>query len=111
MSERRRRLVLAEARRRPTGHARARAPPPAAPAGSAPATRTARNAGYYVREYRNGSTHADPRARPADSRSGDLGPRDEATTLQALELVNGEILTSWLMRGARRMTGELPPIR
>jgi hypothetical protein len=31
----------------------------------------------------------------------------EATTLQSLELVNGEILTSWLMRGARRMTGQL----
>ena len=33
----------------------------------------------------------------------------EATTLQALELVNGEILTNRLMRGARRMVGELPP--
>ena len=33
----------------------------------------------------------------------------EATTLQALELVNGEILTRRLMRGARRMVGELPP--
>jgi hypothetical protein len=33
----------------------------------------------------------------------------EATTLQALELVNGEILTSRLMRGARRLVGELPP--
>jgi hypothetical protein len=32
----------------------------------------------------------------------------EATTLQSLELVNGEILTGWLMRGARRMIGELP---
>jgi hypothetical protein len=31
----------------------------------------------------------------------------EATTLQALELVNGEILTNRLMRGARRMVGEL----
>ncbi|HXB70542.1 MAG TPA: PSD1 and planctomycete cytochrome C domain-containing protein [Candidatus Acidoferrales bacterium] len=38
------------------------------------------------------------------------GTRDsEATTLQALELVNGETLTHWLMRGARRMLGELPP--
>jgi len=33
----------------------------------------------------------------------------EATTLQALELVNGETLTHWLLRGARRMLGELPP--
>src|SRR4029453_566416 len=32
----------------------------------------------------------------------------EATTLQSLELVNGEILTGWLMRGARRIIGELP---
>jgi hypothetical protein len=33
----------------------------------------------------------------------------DATTLQALELVNGEMLTRWLMRGARRLVGELPP--
>ena len=32
----------------------------------------------------------------------------QATTLQALELVNGETLTHWLLRGARRMLGELP---
>jgi mono/diheme cytochrome c family protein len=32
-----------------------------------------------------------------------------ASTLQALELVNGEIYTRWLSRGARRMLGELPP--
>ena len=30
----------------------------------------------------------------------------QASTLQALELVNGEILTRWLSRGARRMLGE-----
>ncbi|MDE3167042.1 MAG: hypothetical protein KGN36_14650, partial [Acidobacteriota bacterium] len=34
---------------------------------------------------------------------------DAATTLQALELVNGETLTHWLLRGARKMLGELPP--
>ena len=33
----------------------------------------------------------------------------EASTLQALELVNGEIYTRRLARGARRMLGELPP--
>ena len=33
----------------------------------------------------------------------------EATTLQALEVVNGETLTHWLLRGARKMTGQLPP--
>jgi hypothetical protein len=32
-----------------------------------------------------------------------------ATTLQALELVNGERLSNWLLRGARNMLGELPP--
>ena len=34
---------------------------------------------------------------------------EDATTLQALELVNGEILTHMLERGAKRMLGELPP--
>ena len=33
----------------------------------------------------------------------------EATTVQALELTNGETLNHWLWRGARRMLGELPP--
>jgi hypothetical protein len=38
------------------------------------------------------------------------GTRDsQATTLQALELVNGETLTHWLMRGARKMLGQLAP--
>ena len=34
---------------------------------------------------------------------------EDATTLQALELVNGQILTHMLLRGATRMLGELPP--
>src|SRR5262249_52949947 len=33
----------------------------------------------------------------------------EATTLQALELVNGETITRILQRAAKRMIGELPP--
>jgi len=33
----------------------------------------------------------------------------QATTIQALELSNGEKLTRWLSRGARRMLGQLPP--
>jgi hypothetical protein len=38
------------------------------------------------------------------------GTRDSAaTTIQALELVNGETLTHWLMRGARKMLGQLSP--
>jgi hypothetical protein len=34
---------------------------------------------------------------------------NQPTTLQALELVNGDPLTHWLNRGARNMLGELPP--
>jgi hypothetical protein len=37
------------------------------------------------------------------------GRETQATTLQALELVNGETLTHWLSRGSRRMLDELPP--
>jgi hypothetical protein len=33
----------------------------------------------------------------------------QATTLQALELVNGDTLTHWLLRGAQQMLGELAP--
>ena len=33
----------------------------------------------------------------------------QSTTIQALELINGETLTHWLSRGARKMLGELPP--
>ena len=36
------------------------------------------------------------------------GRETQATTLQALELVNGTTLTHWLARGARRMLNELP---
>jgi hypothetical protein len=34
---------------------------------------------------------------------------NDATMLQALELVNGESLTHWLMRGAKKLLGQLPP--
>ena len=70
-------------------------------------TRTARNAGYYVREYRNSSSQL-TRALGRPIRDQVTSVRaTEATTLQSLELVNGEMLTAWLMRGARRMTGQL----
>ena len=64
--------------------------------------------GVYVREYRNDSS-ALTRAlgRPMRDQVTSLRA-SEATTLQSLELVNGEILTGWLMRGARRLTGQLP---
>jgi len=65
--------------------------------------------GVYVREYRNNSSHL-TRALGRPIRDQVTSVRAvEATTLQSLELVNGEILTSWLMRGARRMIGELRP--
>ena len=35
--------------------------------------------------------------------------RRTASTLQALELVNGELLTHWLSRGGATTLGELPP--
>jgi len=66
-----------------------------------------RNAGYYVREYRNTSSQL-TRALGRPIRDQVTSVRaTEATTLQSLELVNGEMLTAWLMRGARRMTGQL----
>jgi len=65
--------------------------------------------GRYTREWQT----------PASSLARALGRpiRDQvfsarnttATMLQALELVNGERLASWLLRGARNMLGELPP--
>jgi uncharacterized protein DUF1549/uncharacterized protein DUF1553/cytochrome c len=65
--------------------------------------------GAYGREWRV----------PSSSLSRALGRpiRDQVTsvraahasTLQALELVNGELLTQWLSRAARRMLDELPP--
>lgn len=64
--------------------------------------------GLYVREYQNDSSRL-TRALGRPIRDQVTSVRAvEATTLQSLELVNGEILTGWLMRGARRMTGQLP---
>jgi hypothetical protein len=65
--------------------------------------------GVYAREFHAPSTLL-TRAlgRPIRDQVTSVRAQD-ATTLQALELVNGEILTSRLMRGARRLVGELPP--
>jgi hypothetical protein len=64
--------------------------------------------GVYVREHRNHSSHLS-RALGRPIRDQVTSARAvEATTLQSLELVNGEILTGWLARGARRLLGELP---
>jgi hypothetical protein len=65
--------------------------------------------GYYAREWRIAGSSLD-RALGRPIRDQVYSTRDtQATTIQALELVNGERLTHWLWRGARHMLGELPP--
>ena len=66
-------------------------------------------AANYVREWRvAGSSLTRALGRPI--RDQVYTTRETvATTVQALELVNGEGLNHWLWRGARRMLGELPP--
>ena len=66
-------------------------------------------AGVYGREWRTASSNL-TRAlgRPIRDQVHSLRP-SHASTLQALELVNGEIFTQRLSRGARRLLGELPP--
>ena len=65
--------------------------------------------GVYAREWRTPSS-ALTRAlgRPIRDQVHSTRAAD-ASTLQALELVNGEMYTRRLARGARRMLGELPP--
>lgn len=65
--------------------------------------------GVYSREWRiAGSSLTRALGRPI--RDQVYSTRDtQATTIQAIELTNGETLTHWLNRGARRMLGELPP--
>jgi hypothetical protein len=85
-------------------------PPVPKPAGQrAPTASDPVSAGRYGREWRATSTNLS-RALGRPIRDQVTSVRaTQATTLQALELVNGEMLTQWLMRGARRMVGELPP--
>ncbi len=65
--------------------------------------------GVYTREWRVAASPL-TRALGRPIRDQVYSSREtQATTLQALELVNGESLTHWLLRGARNMLGELPP--
>ena len=65
--------------------------------------------GSYSREWHMGSTLL-TRGLGRPIRDQVYTERDQsATTLQMLELVNGEILTHMLHNGARRMLGQLPP--
>jgi hypothetical protein len=67
------------------------------------------SAGAYAREWRVGSTNL-TRALGRPIRDQVISQRvAQSTTPQALELINGELLTRWLSLGARRMLGELPP--
>jgi len=67
--------------------------------------------GVYGREWRAASSDL-TRALGRPIRDQVISSRpSQATTPQALELVNGERLTRWLSRGARRVLGELPPDR
>ena len=67
--------------------------------------------GVFGREWRAASTDL-TRALGRPIRDQIISSRPAtATTPQALELVNGDMLTRWLSRGARRMLGELPPDR
>jgi hypothetical protein len=84
----------------PAPVAQSTVPPPAA-AGPPP--------GRYTREWRTAANSL-TRALGRPIRDQVFSSRDSmATTLQALELVNGGRLTRWVSRGARSMLGELPP--
>ncbi|HTV02731.1 MAG TPA: DUF1549 domain-containing protein [Luteitalea sp.] len=87
------------------------APSRPAPAPAANALRTDSDAvagGVPGREWKAASNNL-TRAlgRPMRDQVTSVRP-DDATTPQALELVNGEWLSDWLLRAGRRLTGQLP---
>ena len=64
--------------------------------------------GIYAREWRAASSNL-TRALGRPIRDQITASRStQATTLQALELTNGAMLSRWVSRGSRRMLGELP---
>jgi hypothetical protein len=80
-----------------------------APARTGPPPSMASTSGLYGREWRVASSSL-TRALGRPIRDQITSTRAaHASTLQALELVNGELLTHRLSRGARRLVGELPP--
>ncbi|BCS32034.1 hypothetical protein TBR22_A12390 [Luteitalea sp. TBR-22] len=88
-------------------------PGPPAPGRPGPASVALRldsdspSSGVFGREWRAASnTLTRALGRPIRDQVISTRP-DDATTPQALELVNGERLTAWLSRGARRLTGAL----
>jgi mono/diheme cytochrome c family protein len=85
----------------------AAAPAPARTDASRGAPSQPTSSGVYAREWRAASTNL-TRAlgRPIRDQINSMRAV-QSTTLQALELTNGEILSKWLSRGARRMTGDL----
>lgn len=84
-------------------------PAPVTPAAVTPIPPAPIPPGYYAREWRIAGSSLD-RALGRPIRDQVYSTRDtQATTIQALELVNGERLTHWLWRGAHKMLGELPP--
>jgi hypothetical protein len=90
------------------GRPAAPAPQAAAPAPGSPLPSMPPTGGVYGREWHVASTTLS-RALGRPIRDQVIPVRSaQASTLQALELVNGEILTRWLSRGARRMLGETP---
>jgi hypothetical protein len=81
--------------------------PPAPRGGAAPSMPP--TSGAYGREWRaQSSTLTRALGRPIRDQVFSFRSA-ESTTPQALELVNGEILTRWLQRASKRMLGELPP--
>ncbi len=85
------------------------AAPPATRPRTGPPPSMEPTAGVYGREWRVASSSLS-RALGRPIRDQVTSVRaGQASTLQALELVNGEMLTRWLSRGARRLLGELPP--
>jgi hypothetical protein len=84
------------------------APPSPARQPSAPPPSMSATSGVYGREWRVASTSVS-RALGRPIRDQVTSTRAaHASTLQALELVNGELLTRSFSRAARRMLGDLP---